>query len=198
MDIVIRDLCKSYGERKVLSHFSACLAEGSLTCLMGESGCGKTTLMEILLGLRPCDSGEIEGLSGRQCSAVFQEDRLCENLTAVANVRLVCPKSVSRGEIEAELAAVGLGDSLDKPVREFSGGMRRRAAIVRGMMAPFDVIFLDEPFHGLDEQTRETAMLYVKRRIAGNTALLITHDPREAQFMGGVVLHMDRLENETN
>ena len=89
-DIVITGLCKRYGELVVLDDFSAIFPAGRITCLMGRSGRGKTTLLRILLGLERADGGVIEGLP-RRFSAVFQEDRLCPALTAHSDThRVAC------------------------------------------------------------------------------------------------------------
>ena len=91
-DIVIRSLCKAFDGKPALQGFSATLPAGRVSCIMAPSGGGKTTLLRILLGLEAADSGEIHGLAGLRLSAVFQEDRLLENLSPVANIRLVNPR----------------------------------------------------------------------------------------------------------
>ena len=88
-DIIIRGLCKSFGEKAVLCNVSGTLAAGRITGLMAPSGAGKTTLLRILMGLERADSGRIDGLNGLCISAVFQEDRLCNQLDGVSNLRLV-------------------------------------------------------------------------------------------------------------
>ncbi len=94
-DIVMHALCKSFGEKSVLRDVSGTLAAGCITGLMAPSGAGKTTLLRILMGLEQADSGRIDGLDGLRLSAVFQEDRLCDQLDGVSNLRLVTP-SLSR------------------------------------------------------------------------------------------------------
>ena len=113
-DIVIRSLCKAFDGKPVLQGFSATLPAGLVSCIMAPSGGGKTTLLRILLGLEAADSGEIHGLAGLRLSAVFQEDRLLENLSPVANIRLVNPRR-PRGEVLAALAAVRLSGCEDQP-----------------------------------------------------------------------------------
>ncbi len=183
MDIRIEKLCKSYGENRVLSDFSAVFPEGKTSCVMGASGCGKTTLLRILLGLEKPDSGEILGLPD-PISAVFQEDRLAEPFSAVANLSLVTGKRISRDILRAHLSALGLSDSLDKPVRELSGGMRRRVAIARAVLYDAPLVLLDEPFKGLDGETKKTVMDYVRESCAGKTVILVTHDEAEAAYLG--------------
>ena len=108
MAIELQNVSKSFGEKQVLQDFSHTFPEGELTCVMGPSGCGKTTLLSLLLGMEQPDAGEILGMEGRRKSAVFQEDRLCENASAVSNIRLVNP-ALSKGEAEAMLRELGLG-----------------------------------------------------------------------------------------
>lgn len=184
-DIMIQDLCKAFDGKQVLRDFSAVLPAGQVTGLMAPSGTGKTTLLRILMGLETPDRGTITGLRGLRLSAVFQEDRLCANLDPVSNLRLVTP-SLDWETAEAALAAVGLTDCLHQPARELSGGMCRRVAILRALLAEYDVLFLDEPFKGLDSETKKTVMADTRRRCAGRTVLFVTHDPTELAAMGTV------------
>ncbi len=188
-DIVVRNLEKRYGKLTVLDGFSAVFPAGEITCIMGRSGCGKTTLLRLLLGLEKPSGGEIEGLPARM-SAVFQEDRLCEELSAFGNVRLVAPKRTEE-DIRAALAALLLdGEAQTKPVSELSGGMRRRVAIARALLAEGELILMDEPFKGLDEGTRETVITYVKEMTAGRTVILVTHDEEDATALCAPVVKM--------
>jgi NitT/TauT family transport system ATP-binding protein len=189
MDLIVSHLEKSFGERRVLRAFDAVFPEGKLTCIMGRSGCGKTTLLNILLGLESPDSGTITGMPARR-SCVFQEERLCEDFSAVTNVRIACAPSVKKSEIEAQLSAVGLADSLNQPVRELSGGMKRRVAIVRALMAPSDIVIMDEPLKGLDEATKQLVVSDIKQNLRGRTTIMVTHDEAEVALMGGILIRM--------
>lgn len=193
MAIEIRGLYKAFEAKQVLENFSCTLDEGSTTCIMGPSGVGKTTLINILLGLLKPDAGTIGTLASMRRSAVFQEDRLCENIDAIANVRLVTGNAVSREAILAALAAIGLCDCASQPVRELSGGMRRRVAIVRALLAEYDVLILDEPFKGLDEETKAQTLAFLREQASGRTVIMITHDAKEAAQMGGQILHMTEM-----
>lgn len=186
-EIKLENVSKTYGEKQVFRDFSHTFPEGELTCVMGPSGCGKTTLLSLLLGLEEPDTGEIQGMEGRKKSAVFQEDRLCENTGAVSNIRLVNP-NLSKEEAEGMLRDLGLGDSLRQPVRTLSGGMKRRVAILRALAAEYDVLFLDEPFKGLDETTKALVMEYFLQKTRGKTVILVTHDRGEAAALGGHLL----------
>ncbi len=183
MDIVLKNLCKSYGDHIVLNQFSAILPEGQVTAVMAPSGRGKTTLLRILMGLEQADSGSISGLSGKKISAVFQEDRLCKNLSPVSNIRLVAPE-LKKTEIIAAMKQVGLTGCFSQPVRELSGGMKRRVAILRALLADYDVLFLDEPFKGLDAETRQLVIADTRQKSAGKTVILITHEEEDASLMG--------------
>lgn len=182
-------ITKRFGANTVLNWFSADFPAGEITAVMGESGCGKTTLLRILAGLLPADGGEVSGQSAR-LSAVFQEDRLCGNLTAAANVRLVCGDYRSEGDISAAFRAVGLAGCEDRPARELSGGMKRRVALVRALLAEGGAVLLDEPFKGLDEVTKRQAMEFTRERLSGRTAVIVTHDRIEAEKLADVIIEL--------
>lgn len=164
MDIIINNLCKKYGDKQIFDHYSATIKEGIITSVMAPSGVGKTTLLRIMTGLEKADEGNLQGLEDKQISMVFQEDRLCDNLNAISNVRLVCSKDISVKQICEELEKVGLKGSEKQPVRELSGGMKRRTALVRALMAAHNLLILDEPFKGLDEANKKMVMDYTKEK----------------------------------
>lgn len=189
MAIVIENLTKSYGDKLALPPFSCTLREGEIVCLLGQSGCGKTTLLRLLLGFEAPTGGRVTGLPDK-ISAVFQEDRLCPSFSAVTNVSLALGRQVSREKIIVLLKELGLGDALTKPVRQLSGGMQRRVAIARSILYPADLYLMDEPFKGLDEDTRKTVMDTVLARTRGKILLVITHEAEEAAYLGGRVVRM--------
>jgi len=173
------NLSKAFDGKKVINGFSRRFESGVHYCLTGPSGCGKTTLLNLLMGLVKPDSGKVKADAAR-FSAVFQEDRLLEQMTAAANVALVSP--ASRQEIESLLRELGIDDeSLPQPVSTYSGGMKRRVALCRALLAEYDVLILDEPYKGLDEETRAKAMQIVAHYTEDKTVLLVTHDREEAE-----------------
>lgn len=190
MEIKISKLTKTFDTRKVLNELNFTLKEGHITCIMGPSGCGKTTLLHILMGLIQPDSGTFTNLNSCRLSAVFQEDRLCKNLSPLSNIRLVCPSSVSKSDMRNALNAIGLSNCINQPVRELSGGMKRRVAIVRALMADPDILFLDEPFKGLDGETKQTVVDFVKEKSQGKTVIMVTHDSSEVKQMEAVTIHL--------
>lgn len=186
--IALRGVRKAYGEQVVLDGLDLDLPDGAVTALMGPNGSGKTTIGRIVLGLTTPDAGTVTGLDGRRVAATFQEDRLCEQLTAEGNVRLVLDRSHA-ADAEVTLRAAGLDDdALAKPVRDLSGGQRRRVAIVRALVAPADVVVLDEPFKGLDTAARDRLIALVRERCAGRTLILITHDAAEAEALDATLV----------
>jgi len=190
--IGLRGVTRRFGEHVVLDGLDLSLTPGGVTALMGPNGSGKTTVARLLLGLDRPDGGAVEGLDGRPRSAVFQEDRLCPQLSAVDNVRLVLGRGADRGAVLEALAAVGLDDAtVHAPVRELSGGQRRRVAIVRAVLADAELVVLDEPFTGLDQAVKPVTMAWVRDRCAGRTVLLVTHDEREAAWFEARVVHLE-------
>ena len=187
--IILDSITKSFGEREVLKGFSATLEKGNRYCIMGASGGGKTTLLNIILGLQKADSGRITGLP-EHISAVFQEDRLCEPYSAIANVQAVTGKSVPEEKIISLLNDLGLGGSERMPVCKLSGGMRRRVALARALLAESELIVLDEAFKGLDDATRERVISVLCEYSAGKTLILATHDLRDAQSLSAKVLNI--------
>ena len=182
MELQVHNLCKSYGGETVLRDVSFTAGPG-VTCLMAPSGAGKTTLLRILLGLETADSGTMRLPANCRWAAVFQEDRLLEQLDAMGNLRFVLGKDFREEAAAALLAELGLGDVGGKPVRDFSGGMKRRLALARALLAPFDVLALDEPFTGLDRDNRERAWRCVREHAAGKPVLLVSHElPPEGAY----------------
>ncbi len=191
--IELKNLCKQYNGKDVLKDLTLTFKEGEVSCIMGPSGVGKTTLLRILMGLTNIDSGYVSDLSTTKKSAVFQEDRLCEDFDGVANVALVLPKEITKEAVEKELLHVGIPkDELYKPVSEYSGGMKRRVAIVRCMMVEASVLFMDEPLKGLDDTNKEHVSTYINEHRQGRTMLIVTHDSDDiARFNGKLVKLME-------
>ena len=169
-------ISKSFGEKVVFSDFSAVFPIGKTSVLTGLSGQGKTTLLRLLTGLDVPDTGEIRGITNQKISIVFQEDRLCENLNPIQNIRLVTRQKISAEEIQKTMARINLTGCENQPVREFSGGMRRRVALLRALYADFDILLLDEPFKGIDYQTIEKTVQLILERTKGKTVIMISHE----------------------
>lgn len=180
MDITADGIVKRYGNQTVLDGFTHTFKEQKTTCIMGQSGCGKTTLLRILLGLEKADEGQITGIP-EKTAAVFQEDRLCENLSGEMNIRLALPSMSKTEEIQSAFQSVGLTDIFRKPVRELSGGMRQRISILRAVLSGTELIIMDEPLKGLDEETKRRTISYIKKKTKGKTLIIVTHDREDAE-----------------
>ena len=191
-DLVLSNITKSYGERLVLEDLSMIFPAGSVTCIMGPSGCGKTTLFNLITGTIKADAGTISGVPDK-LSIVFQEDRLCESFSAVSNIRLVTGDSMSEQEILQHFEELGIADSAYMPVCNLSGGMKRRVTIARAMCYNSELILLDEALKGLDDERRHLTMDYIKKHSQGKTIICITHDPKEAEYMGGTLIDFTQL-----
>ncbi|MCL2164137.1 MAG: ATP-binding cassette domain-containing protein [Oscillospiraceae bacterium] len=269
MEIRVINLNKAFGSHAVLKDINMVFPDGKRTVIMGDSGCGKTTLLRILMGLETSDSGEIVGAPGnvasaqyevvgaapnnaagaadnferaqhevvsapgnvasaqyevvgaagnaartqhdvvgapgnaahtqreatcmpKHISAVFQEDRLMEDFSVISNIAFAAEKSVTTKVILRHLDEVDLRDSAWQCVRELSGGMKRRVAIVRAIVAKKELLLLDEPLKGLDEQTRERVAAYIRRHSDGVTTIMVTHDIDEAPIMDAAVIRMNK------
>jgi len=186
--IILKNISKTYGEKTVFKDFEITIPIGMTTILMGKSGRGKTTLLNILMGLEFPDSGTIQGKEEMRLSAVFQEDRLCELLSVETNIKMVLNSKHTHERIIENLELVGLEKELRTPVKKLSGGMKRRVAIVRAVIAKSELILMDEPFKGLDSETRLMCMEYVKKCSHGKTLIISTHNHEEADFMGDLII----------
>ena len=179
---------KHFGDKKVLENINLTFAPGEITCIMGASGSGKTTLLNILTGLAPPDSGNvIWDSTSKKISMVFQEDRLLNWETALSNVLFVTSHSRNYTEQAKKLLTeAGLGDSINKKAAKLSGGMKRRVAICRALIADYDLLILDEPFKGLDAKIKPIIMDMIKARIDTSKYILcVTHDASEVEYLKG-------------
>ncbi len=179
--IQIKNLYKSFGENIVFDNFSVSFPLNETSCVMAPSGKGKTTLLKILLQLINADSGEFSGFENKKITAVFQEDRLIKNISALANISIVSP--LEKDVISENLIKIGLSDFINCPVSELSGGMKRRVSILRAVLADTDIIILDEPFKGLDDSTKENTINLIQTLTKDKTIILVTHDKKEAKSL---------------
>ncbi len=180
--IIFKDISKSYGNRTVLKNFNIEIREGQTTFVLGKSGSGKTTFSKIVLGLEKIDTGKISGLDGKKISVVFQEDRLMENMTIGSNFKMTVDSHINSKQIIEKMEKIGLFQSLETKISELSGGMKRRISILRAFLIEFDLIVMDEPFRGLDDETKEIVMNFVIQNIKGKTAIIITHNKDEVEY----------------
>jgi len=197
VSIIITDLCKTFDDNEVLKNVNITLKDNSIYCLMGSSGIGKTTLLRILMGLERADSGSISGIDIKSISCMFQEDRLIPYLSAIDNVRIVLrgKNNNNREEVRNHLLSILPDDSLDMPVSSLSGGMKRRVALARALSYPGKLIILDEPFTGLDKDTKLNVIDYILKMRNNRTLLIATHGTDDANLLGAEIIKLDKNIN---
>ncbi len=185
----------------IIDNLSFSVEPGSFHCILGISGCGKSTIFRMTNGLLQPKSGTIlvdgQPIQGktRYCGYMPQKDLLFpwrtigENLALPLEIQKV-PKKEQKIRIEAALADVGLQGCMDKRPSELSGGMRQRAAFARTMLTGSDLLLLDEPFSALDFLTRLSMQEWLLDQWQRHqkTILFITHDVEEAIFLSSSVL----------
>lgn len=170
----------SYGDKKIFENFSFSAKKSETTVILGPSGFGKTTLLNLAAGFLKPKSGKIIPFSGKS-AFIFQEDRLLPWLTALENLEAV---NIEKEKALEYLEKVGLSESADKYPEELSGGMCRRLAIARALAFGGDVFFFDEPLRGLDIKTSAEILELIKNETFDKTVIAITHSPKEAFSLG--------------
>ena len=185
----IKNLSKQFGEKILFENLSLTVDDPAV--LWAPSGWGKTTLLRILMGLEAPTSGSVEGVG--RVGAVFQEDRLCPQLTAEENVALVLNaeqykvKIQYKEQIRDDLIQLGLDD---EAARKLSGGQKRRTALLRALWAESDTLLLDEPFTGMDPAVMKKAAAMLKARCGTKPTLLATHDQEAIRELGWRVIDL--------
>lgn len=184
-----RGLLIGYGAEPLCEPLSFSLGPSSCLCLQAPSGTGKTTLLHTMAQLQRPLGGTIENTARRR-SMVFQDTRLVENLDALDNILLFASPDLVRDEVRGLACELLPEDVLSRPVRELSGGQKRRVELTRAFAAPGELVLLDEPFGGLDAQAHSCALAFVKRHGAGRIVVFATHDANDAQALGAQILEL--------
>ena len=176
------NITKTYAEKVIFDNFDLRLEDGERLMLCAPSGRGKTTLLGLMMGLIKPDGGTVQGIP-QTMAAVFQEDRLPDDFTPLACIRMTAPRTVSKETITAHLNEAGLADCLQLPVKNLSGGQKRRVAIVRAVISDAEMLFLDEPFTGLDPETKKKMCAYINKYTKGKTLVAVSHDEHDAELL---------------
>lgn len=211
MSIKAQGISKSFNNKAVLKNINLELKNGYFYCLLGGSGSGKTTLLRILSGLESIDTGklEVEPVDLRR-SFVFQESNLLPWLTVKENILL--PYSLGKTSVQQEeliqrmkglMALLKISKTENNYPHQLSGGMKMRVSIARALISSPDIVFCDEPFSALDEQTRDDLQEIFKEicDTLRTTVVFVTHSSSEAAFLGKEILiinnqmSLDHLEN---
>lgn len=188
--IEIKNLHKSFGDRKLFSNFNTTIQDGEFVILSGVSGCGKTTLLNIIGSIEKIDDGEVlvDGINitnpsnqldyfRTKVGFLFQNFALVDNKTVRENLKLIRNDCKSDITIEGALEKVGLLDKIDQKVYTLSGGEQQRVALGRLMVKKCDIILADEPTGSLDKGNAESVIEILKNmNKMGKTIIMATHD----------------------
>lgn len=177
----ISHLFKKFGNTVVLDDFSMSCPDTGVTAIMGASGIGKTTLLNIIAGIQKADFGEIYS-DFNKISYKFQEPRLLPWLTAKENVETVTDNA------DKWLEMVELANCADKYPHELSGGMQQRVALARALAYEGDLLLLDEPFGAVDSDTKEILIDAISGYAKTNAVILVTHDVSDANALNAEII----------
>lgn len=193
MKVEIKNLNKSFQGKKIFENFSMILNSSQINCIIGVSGGGKSTLLNMIAGLLKKDSGTIEGVNEEEISYIFQEDRLLSWLTIRENMELFIYNYYDKEEAEELMKKIFKLLNIEETFKEYpenlSGGMRQRVNIARALIKPSKLILMDEPFKSLDYKTKYLIIKELKEVFQKEKRMVIfvTHDVEEAIFMDGKI-----------
>ena len=174
--IRIENINKRYGDNIIFNNFQIDFYENKINCILGKSGCGKTTLLNIISGVVKNDESDFKGIEDLGVSYIFQDDRLIDWLSVEDNIKLVIKKHYDEAKVnelcEKYLKLVGIYEYKNYYPQRLSGGMRQRVNIARAFIYPSKIIIMENFKKILEEENR--------------TVLFVTHDIDEALYLGDV------------
>ena len=170
---------KAFGDNLLFSDFSLSIKEGKTSFLMAPSGWGKTTLIRIMASLDNEYEGYVEPKANGNI-VLFQENRLVEDISVLSNLLAL---GLGKDKCLEALGRLDLYEDRYKKVSQLSGGMKRRVALSRVLLLSGDRYFLDEPFAGLDDESRRKAAQYIKERLKGKTLVVVSHNKEDSMLM---------------
>ena len=185
MKIQINNLTKKYGDKIVFENYSNTFDFDGILLIKGASGLGKTTLMRMIAGLEKADKGEIVK-DAKSISFMFQEDRLIPFVSVLKNLSAVC----SEEKAFHYLKLMGLESEKDNSPLSLSGGMRRRVSLARALCFDSDLVILDEPFKGLDEELKSKICEIIKEESKKREFIIISHDSQDAELLNAKIIEV--------
>lgn len=200
MTVQFKNVSKRFGTTEAVRALNLSLEQGGIVAVMGPSGCGKTTILQMLAGITAPTVGTVRS-SGRGIAYAFQEPRLLPWRTALENICLARAASTPppTRSAHAWLDAVGLSDCADRFPEELSGGMRQRVSLARALYCDSDLLLLDEPFQGLDHDSKQRIWALI-REVRSRThmlTLIVTHDREEAEALADTIITFDTAPAST-
>lgn len=203
--IKIENLCKIFDEHVLYSNFNLTIEDGEFVVFSGESGCGKTTLLNMLAAIEKPTSGKLLvddiDITKRKnqlayfqtrLGILFQNFALVDNYTVRKNLELIRAKSRSDISIEDALEKVGLSDKIDKKIYTLSGGEQQRVALARLMVKKCDIILADEPTGSLDKRNAATVVDIIRSlNEQGKTVIMVTHD-EQLKKIGSRIIDLEK------
>lgn len=212
MTLNIKNINKTYGNKVIFRDFEIDFYMDKVNCIIGKSGCGKTTLLNIISGVIKSDIEDFETLERFKLSYIFQEDRLIQWLTVEENIKLIGKKYYDESVIDSVcdkyLELVGIGEYKKYYPQMLSGGLRQRVNIARAFICPSKVIIMDEPFKSIDAKNKKMIIERLKEifKKEKRTAIFVTHDIEEALLLADKIFILgdspvnikDILDNNKN
>ncbi len=192
--MILRNIKKSYGDKVIFDNFDIEFEQGKITAILGRSGCGKTTLLNIICGSVEY-TGEVERPD--KISYIFQSQRLVPNLTVYKNLEYVLSyirdKNEKNKHIEEVLRMVEMYDERGKYPSQLSGGMAQRVSLARAFVYDAPLMLMDEPFKGLDVSLKKRIIDVFRKLYEGynRTVVFVTHDIDEALFLADRIIVLE-------
>ena len=187
--IKLTDISVNFDKKSVIDNLNFTFEKGTKYAILGESGCGKTTILNVIANLIKPQHGTVEKDKDLKVSYVFQEPRLFEWQTVSENVTMVIDKPKYEGDKIARdlLSKLGLADSLSLYPNELSGGMKQRVSIARALAFEPDILLLDEPFRALDNETKDKVADYVFNAMNNKTVIMVPHDESDIKYADQII-----------
>jgi NitT/TauT family transport system ATP-binding protein len=196
--LAVRNLKKGYDAQiPIFENFNLIIEENKITCILGPSGIGKTTLLNVISGITDTDSGDLSDFKNRNFSYIFQEPRLLRWKTVYDNINFVLKDLYPRKEAEQitnkYIDMVGLAKFRDYYPNSISGGMVQRVSIARAFAYPSEILIMDEPFKSLDMKLKKNLISSFINlwEIDHRTIIFVTHDMEEAAYIGNNIFILE-------